>query len=460
MNETRIGLITPSPLGGEGRGEGRSALRSQHLRTWEKSRRLPAPWAAWLCGCALAVVAGCGRPDVRFALNREQQPPPKDKESEAVREVQDQAVVDVLHVMFGTPDAPVAWGGTGVSGLDERKLRLASGPADDPQGRGLYRRHCVHCHGITGDGNGPTARFLSPYPRDFRFAMFKFKSTTPDGAKPTREDLARTLREGINGTAMPSFKVLLRNDEIEALVEYVVYLGMRGRTELQLRNPQLNDAGLVSDNNIEKFEDRTEEVYAKIIADAVAEAELATWGQAQQQVFALPSREEAKIANEDGAKLFAGAPGKDGKNRVECMKCHGPTALGDGPSASENFDKWNEPKWKLIQAGSGPDAISRQFNLPLQRLSPRNLRLGVYRGGRRQVDVFRRIALGIFPSGMPANASIKDGKVDTSDPTKLQPHEIWALVDYVLSLPYQEGGELHRDRDHDAVAKGPQKEIL
>ena len=43
------------------------------------------------------------------------------------------------------------------------------------QQRGLYRQHCVHCHGITGDGAGPTAQFLMPYPRDFRTGEFKFK---------------------------------------------------------------------------------------------------------------------------------------------------------------------------------------------------------------------------------------------------------------------------------------------
>ncbi len=87
-------------------------------------------------------------------------------------------------------------------------------------------------------------------------------------------------------------------------------------------------------------------------------------------------------------------------------------------------------------------------------MQPRNLRLGIYRGGRRPVDLFRRIAMGIFPSAMPAHAAFTaDGKMGTSDATKLQPHEIWALVDYVLALPYQEGGELHRD-----LAAGPGKE--
>lgn len=30
-------------------------------------------------------------------------------------------------------------------------------------GRKLYARHCQHCHGINGDGDGPTAKYLNPH---------------------------------------------------------------------------------------------------------------------------------------------------------------------------------------------------------------------------------------------------------------------------------------------------------
>jgi mono/diheme cytochrome c family protein len=70
--------------------------------------------------------------------------------------------------------------------------------------RGLYREHCAHCHGITGDGAGPTAGFLNPYPRDYRKGWFKFKSTPLD-VRPTHDDLKKIVLDGIPGTAMPSF---------------------------------------------------------------------------------------------------------------------------------------------------------------------------------------------------------------------------------------------------------------
>ena len=69
-------------------------------------------------------------------------------------------------------------------------------------GKEVYLRRCVGCHGEKGDGNGPAATFLSPRPRDFRDAVFKFR-VTPSGALPTEGDLYRTITRGIRGTAMP-----------------------------------------------------------------------------------------------------------------------------------------------------------------------------------------------------------------------------------------------------------------
>ena len=163
----------------------------------------------------------------------------KDKET---NQASLQLISTVLYAAFGTPDEPylfpeAMWDAEEKTGLDLNKIRLASGPAfstEDGKRRGLYRRHCAHCHGTTGDGAGPTAIFLNPYPRDYRQGKFKFKSTETN-AKPTHADLKRTLVDGIPGTAMPSF-ALLPNDEVEALVEYVKYLSVRGKTEAEFGN--------------------------------------------------------------------------------------------------------------------------------------------------------------------------------------------------------------------------------
>ena len=91
-----------------------------------------------------------------------------------------------------------------------------------------------------------------PYPRDYRMGIFKFKST-PRGEKPTKADLARLIRDGIAGTNMLPVEKLLETEnfrrkqenepalliskitetDIEALVDYVMYLSLRGKHERQ-----------------------------------------------------------------------------------------------------------------------------------------------------------------------------------------------------------------------------------
>src|SRR5262245_30980488 len=116
-----------------------------------------------LCLITLAALSGCGQSDApAFRLDMvtvaQTQLSPEHQ----------QAVANILGAMFGTPDQPFAMEETG---LDQRMLKMAAGPVwSDEAGdkHGLYRRHCAHCHGINGDGQGPTASILNPYPRDYR----------------------------------------------------------------------------------------------------------------------------------------------------------------------------------------------------------------------------------------------------------------------------------------------------
>ncbi len=54
-----------------------------------------------------------------------------------------------------------------------------------------------------------------------------------------------------------------------------------------------------------------------------------------------------------------------------------------------------------------------------------NLNLGMYKGGRRPIDIYWRIAKGINGAKMPAHANV------------LKPDQIWDLVNFVLALPYE-----------------------
>jgi hypothetical protein len=70
--------------------------------------------------------------------------------------------------------------------------------------------------------------------------------------------------------------------------------------------------------------------------------------------------------------------------------------------------------------------------LPPRNAIPRNLREGIYRGGRRPIDVFWRISSGIAGTPMPATGPASEGAQGT-----LTQQEIWQIVDYVHSLPFE-----------------------
>jgi mono/diheme cytochrome c family protein len=385
-----------------------------------------------------------------------------------------QTIADVLEAMWGTPDVPFALDETK---LDMDKLKMAAGPVrSDRSGlhTGLYREHCVHCHGISGDGMGPTASFLKPYPRDYRQGKFKFKSTER-AEPPTDEDLATIVRHGIPGTAMPAFEVALAQPEIDALVEYVKYLSMRGQTELALI-AAIADLG--TDEQL-KLDRET------LVAGALQPI-LDQWHGAGQKIIQAPEPPANFGSAESIAKgrdLFFG--------QAQCLKCHGTTALGDGQRT--DFDDWSKeinemqiaarssleklPEDRATAEQSNREAVreaeqiedaderkarleelkveyedtkkslDRREQMDRLRLAviethalaprtidPRNLRLGVYRGGRRPIDLYYRFFAGINAVPMPGvGGTVKD-------------EEVWHLVDYVMSLPYEQGGELGADR--------------
>ncbi|MDA7978609.1 MAG: cytochrome c [Pirellulales bacterium] len=402
-----------------------------------------------------------------------------------------------LAATFGTPDDPFAPEETG---LKLNLLRKAAGPTGgkdveaqfDTNGNlvengyrlgGLFREHCVHCHGVSGDGAGPTARFLDPYPRDFRRGIFKFTSTGSK-QKPTEDDLRRTIEQGLHGTGMQAFGIALKPDEITALVEYVKYLALRGEYELALRADLFDEVMtvFVDDNSIDML------VVTNRIKGIVNNWDNATVTQPVPRPIPWEQMTEAdkQASIERGRQLF--------ENEGQCVKCHGPAGLGDGGQL--NYDDWNTAK-ALVE---DEHERAEMWLLPLQELKARNLQLGVFRGGRRPIDIYRRIRNGITGTPMPAASILKEddsfGNVESAaaqtgdaarndadagdatgadgsnaqtgdansnaesgnagsatagqdaaaqtDPEAITPQpireeEIWHIVDYVLSLQYERG---------------------
>jgi len=281
-----------------------------------------------------------------------------------------------LDRLFGTPAAPTV--------KSKNKTLIKTLSLDDDTlaaGSVLYRRHCVHCHGLTGDGRGPTAGWVHPHPRDYRRGLFKFTSVSKGGGRARREDLLRTLREGIEGTSMPTFR-LLPEEQLEQLVSYVVHLSIRGEVEFEVMKGLQKPRGSVS-----------KQVEAALIPVARA------WVSAQQddsRIVPHPYPYEGDPANPPkdsilrGYQLFVGD--------AACIGCH----TDYGRNNSFRYDAWGT----LVR--------------------PANLTAGVYRGGRRPIDIYYRIHSGIAPSNMAA----------TADSIANDPRKMWDLVNFVKALPY------------------------
>lgn len=259
------------------------------------------------------------------------------------------------------------------------------------EGSKLYRRHCLYCHGLTGDGKGPTGPYVNPFPRDYRLGVFKYISTDrAQNARPRRDDLHRTLMRGIEGTSMPSF-ALLKPSEIDHLISYVIHLSIRGEVEFRLMKEMLD--------NLESPPEAGE-IVEKVFAEQKKSVE--SWNESNKadpkkpqtppSLFNGENEKERYAAIERGYKLFT-----DPKE-LKCADCH----LDFGRQAPFRFDEWGT----LVK--------------------PRNLTAGIYGGGRRPIDFYWRMRNGIPPSKMP------------NVPATLTDAQIWDLVAFIQALPYRE----------------------
>ena len=247
----------------------------------------------------------------------------------------------------------------------------------------LYRLECLHCHGTEGAGDGSTAPFLHPAPRNYQPGWFKW-AAVENKTKPRRVDLYNVISEGSYTSAMPNFKRFSRA-QIHGLVDYVRLLAIRGETErllaLELDGGEYLTSELIS------------ETYAGVWEQ---------WNGADEKVVHcegdVPEPTAELLAR--GRELYMDANGGN------CYSCHGDKGLGDGASAWEDVDGVSQ----RIVDDWGEEII------------PRDLTSGIFRGGRRPIDIYRRIAIGITGTPMPAV------------PDTLTEEDRWAIVHYVLSL--------------------------
>src|SRR5271168_4546810 len=175
--------------------------------------------------------------------------------------------------LLGTPS--VATETSNVAGV--------TGHAED--GKQLYRRFCIGCHGPDGNGQGMNAQWIDPQPRDFTEATFKCRST-PTGTLPTDEDLYNAIKRGFVMSNMPSWITLTAQNRVD-LIAFIKTFSARWKSEKS--------------------------------GDPIS----------------IPAEPKLTVESiKHGQELF---------QKLECWKCHGQEGRGDGPSASTLTDSNDQP---------------------------------------------------------------------------------------------------------------------
>lgn len=290
------------------------------------------------------------------------------------------------------------------------------------RGSVIYRRLCLQCHGPTGAGDGRHAIALVAMPRDYRQGIFKFVTTSiPQNqprkglgavGKPRRDDLKRTLRAGIDGSMMPAFPSL-SEAELDDLVSYVIHLSIRGETEFatlaRAARPTEEDPEFIGPDLTWLYDQNLIWV-------------LVNWGLAARSGITIPP-ENVRTPEE---RLESAFRGYVLYNSAEygCAGCH------------VNYGREEQLKWDLWGGV----------------VQPRNLVLGVYRGGRRGVDLYARLYVGIHPSGMPAFANT----LATGPRYPDKPDKLWNIVHFLQTLADPHA----RERLQDPVVLAKLKERL
>ena len=267
---------------------------------------------------------------------------------ESVPEAERQNLLARLEAMFGTPAQPAIPSTLGDVTVTPDQLALGSR---------VYRRLCTQCHGLTGDGRGPTGPWVYPHPRDFRPGVFK---VAIGSSAPTMTQLETVIRHGIPGTAMPPFD-LISPDEVHAVAAYVVHLTARGQVEYQTIRTLTN-------------EDEGADTTASAEVDQAWPRVERRWASPRPALPTVPDEPHSEDSIRRGYKLFTD---------VGCLQCHHDYGRAD----HYQYDVWGTV------------------------VRPSELTRAEWRWGREPAVIAGRIRHGIPGANMPAHPTLSDAQL-------------------------------------------------
>jgi len=279
---------------------------------------------------------------------------------------------------------------------------IALGESQDfAAGKTVYDENCAHCHGYEGDGQGYAFEYVFPKPRDFTSGMFKIR-TTETGEEPTQKDLFQIISRGMPGSTMPEWESVLNEQQLHAVAAYVEQFYKTDEdTEEEEETDEDTEEEEETDEDTEEEEETDEDTEEEEETDEDTEEEEYTEEEADEEA----DEEDEPVVPLVIPKAPDSSPesiarGKELTLKVECDKCHGKEGRGDGPSAMELKDDWDQIPMR-----------------PADWTAPWR-----FRGGNRAEDIFRTIRTGLNGTPMPTFA--EDLTVD----------ETWDVVHYVRSL--------------------------
>ena len=94
--------------------------------------------------------------------------------------------------------------------FQEQSSSISTDKGNLSKGKAVYTTFCMNCHGTKGHGDGPVGQMLIPPAADLTIL----------GEKSDKEILT-TIRNGLPGTAMPSWKNDLSVQDIADVLSYV-----------------------------------------------------------------------------------------------------------------------------------------------------------------------------------------------------------------------------------------------